>query len=121
MDFLQEAEGRRQGAEGRRQEAGGRRQELEGRRQEAGGRRRKAGGRRQEAESRRQEAEGRRQEVEGRRETIIISSHDLELIIEVCDRVLLLDEGQIFADGDPREIIRNQRLMEAHGLEKLVL
>ncbi|NES23119.1 MAG: ABC transporter ATP-binding protein, partial [Symploca sp. SIO3E6] len=54
IDFLQEAEGRRQEAEGRRQEAGGRRQELEGRRQEAGGRRRKAGGRRQEAESRRQ-------------------------------------------------------------------
>jgi len=71
-------------------------------------------------EGRRQEAGGRRQE-RSLQETIIISSHDLELIIEVCDRVLLLDEGKLFADGNPREIIRNQQLMEAHGLEKLVL
>ncbi|NET56736.1 MAG: ABC transporter ATP-binding protein [Symploca sp. SIO2E6] len=49
---------------------------------------------------------GRRQEG-STQETIIISSHDLELIIEVCDRVLLLDEGKILADGHPTEIIGN--------------
>lgn len=51
-------------------------------------------------------------------ETILISSHDLELILEACDRVLLLDDGQIIADGEPREIMANESLMEAHGLEK---
>ncbi|WP_293020359.1 MULTISPECIES: energy-coupling factor ABC transporter ATP-binding protein [unclassified Moorena] len=51
-------------------------------------------------------------------ETILISSHDLELILEVCDRVLLLDEGQIIADGHPQQVMANQQLMEAHGLEK---
>ena len=50
-------------------------------------------------------------------ETIMVSAHDLELILEVCDRVVLLDEGQILADGVPQEIMRNQPLMEAHGLE----
>jgi cobalt/nickel transport system ATP-binding protein len=51
-------------------------------------------------------------------ETILISAHDLEFILEVCDRVLLIDEGQIIADGDPKDIMGNQDLMEAHGLEK---
>ena len=50
-------------------------------------------------------------------ETIMVSAHDLEMILEVCDRVVLLDQGQILADGVPQEIMRNQSLMEAHGLE----
>lgn len=51
-------------------------------------------------------------------ETLLISSHDLEFVLEVCDRVLLIDEGQIIADGDPLDIMGDQALMEAHGLEK---
>ncbi|HEY9735371.1 MAG TPA: energy-coupling factor ABC transporter ATP-binding protein [Trichocoleus sp.] len=51
-------------------------------------------------------------------ETLLISSHDLEFVLEVCDRVLLIDDGQVIADGDPREIMGDQALMEAHGLEK---
>jgi cobalt/nickel transport system ATP-binding protein len=51
-------------------------------------------------------------------QTIIISSHDLELILEVCDRVLLLNQGQIIADGDPQNVMGDQILMESHGLEK---
>lgn len=51
-------------------------------------------------------------------QTLLIASHDLELVLEVCDRVILLDEGRIIADGDPRQVMGNQALMEAHGLEK---
>ncbi|MEM9947957.1 MAG: ABC transporter ATP-binding protein, partial [Cyanobacteria bacterium P01_D01_bin.36] len=51
-------------------------------------------------------------------ETLVISSHDLEFILEVCDRILLIDKGQIIADGDPLYIMGDQALMEAHGLEK---
>jgi len=51
-------------------------------------------------------------------ETLLISSHDLEFVLEVCDRVLLIDNGQIIADGDPLDIMGDQELMEAHGLEK---
>lgn len=50
--------------------------------------------------------------------TVMVASHDLEMILEVCDRVILLDEGQIIADGHPAEIMGNIALMEAHGLEK---
>ncbi|QQE66997.1 ECF-type Co2+/Ni2+ uptake system ATPase comnponent NikO [Leptolyngbya sp. BL0902] len=51
-------------------------------------------------------------------ETLLISSHDLEFVLEVCDRVLLIDEGRIIADGCPRVVMGDQALMEKHGLEK---
>jgi cobalt/nickel transport system ATP-binding protein len=56
--------------------------------------------------------------LESSTETILVASHDLELILEVCQRVILIDEGRIVADGIPREIMGNQQLMEAHGQEK---
>jgi cobalt/nickel transport system ATP-binding protein len=51
-------------------------------------------------------------------ETMIVASHDLELILEVCQRVVLLDNGRAVADGNPREIMSSDRLMEEHGQEK---
>ncbi|HIK12859.1 MAG TPA: energy-coupling factor ABC transporter ATP-binding protein [Oscillatoriaceae cyanobacterium M33_DOE_052] len=51
-------------------------------------------------------------------QTMLISSHDLELILETCDRVILMDCGKIIADGQPQEIMGNAQLMENHGLEK---
>lgn len=51
-------------------------------------------------------------------QTLLLSSHDLELVLEVCDRVILIDQGQIVADAPPVEIMGNVPLMEAHGLER---
>lgn len=51
-------------------------------------------------------------------QTMLVASHDLELILEICDRVVLMDEGCIVANGDPRRLMSNAELMEAHGLEK---
>ncbi|NJO06706.1 MAG: energy-coupling factor ABC transporter ATP-binding protein [Chloroflexaceae bacterium] len=47
----------------------------------------------------------------------LIASHDLELIAEVCQRVVVLDEGRLVADGLPPDILSNAALMERHGLE----
>jgi len=49
--------------------------------------------------------------------TRIIAAHDLELILETCGRVLVLDHARLIADGPPREIMAQAELMEAHGLE----
>jgi cobalt/nickel transport system ATP-binding protein len=51
-------------------------------------------------------------------ETVLIASHDLEFILEVCDRVVLIDEGRIAVNGEPRQVMGNAELMEAHGLER---
>ncbi len=50
-------------------------------------------------------------------QTIWISSHDLELILEVCDRILLLNQGRIIADGSPHKILSDRALMEKNHLE----
>jgi energy-coupling factor transporter ATP-binding protein EcfA2 len=47
----------------------------------------------------------------------LIATHDLELVLELCSRVLLLDQGQIQADGPTAEILSDARLLERHGLE----
>jgi cobalt/nickel transport system ATP-binding protein len=49
--------------------------------------------------------------------TRMIASHDLELILQTCGRVLLLDRGRLTANGPAREVLANAALMEAHGLE----
>lgn len=50
-------------------------------------------------------------------QTMLVASHDLEFIIETCDRVLLIDDGRIQADGPPAEVMSDATLMQAHGLE----
>jgi len=56
--------------------------------------------------------------LQASKETILIASHDLELILETCNRVVLIDEGHIIADGNPRQIMSDAKLMQAHGQEK---
>jgi len=49
--------------------------------------------------------------------TTIIATHDLEMVLELCPRSLILDEGRLIAEGSSRDILSNQSLLESHGLE----
>ena len=49
--------------------------------------------------------------------TKIITSHDLEMVREVCTRVIVLNDGQVAADGAAEKILANAALMEHCGLE----
>ena len=50
--------------------------------------------------------------------TIIIATHDLEMVVELCHRTIILDSGKLVADGSTHELLANERLMMEHGLEK---
>lgn len=50
-------------------------------------------------------------------EAVLIASHDLEFVLEVCNRVLILDGGRIVADGNPEEVLSQADLLERHSLE----
>lgn len=50
--------------------------------------------------------------------TRMIATHDLELVLEVCSRVIVLDAGRIVADGPTRDILNDEALMLAHALER---
>ena len=47
----------------------------------------------------------------------IIASHDLDFIMDTCERTILMWQGQIIADGPTEEILTDRTLLEAHGLE----
>lgn len=55
--------------------------------------------------------------LSGMTQAMLIASHDLELVLELCPRVILIDGGRICADGPARAILGNAALMEAHGQE----
>jgi cobalt/nickel transport system ATP-binding protein len=50
--------------------------------------------------------------------TTLIATHDLEMVLEVCRRVVLLDAGRVVADGPCREVLADAERLEAHGLER---
>ena len=50
--------------------------------------------------------------------TKIIATHDLDMVLDVCERTMILHEGRIAADGMTREILQNDALLEATHLEK---
>lgn len=50
-------------------------------------------------------------------QTLLISTHDMRLAAELCSRVIILDDGQIVADGSSEILLYERDLMEKHGLE----
>ena len=55
--------------------------------------------------------------IRSMKQTRIITSHDLDMILDTCERVILLSDGKIAADGKAEEILRDRELLEANHLE----
>jgi cobalt transport protein ATP-binding subunit len=50
--------------------------------------------------------------------TTLIATHDLELVVELCSQVIVLDQGQVVRVGPVIELLNDEPLMLAHGLER---
>jgi energy-coupling factor transporter ATP-binding protein EcfA2 len=48
----------------------------------------------------------------------LIATHDLELVVDLCSRVVVLDGGRLVAEGSTVALLSNEPLMLEHGLEK---
>jgi branched-chain amino acid transport system ATP-binding protein len=46
--------------------------------------------------------------------TVILVEHNMRLVMEVSDHVLVLDEGRVLAEGTPAEVARDARVVEAY-------
>jgi cobalt/nickel transport system ATP-binding protein len=49
--------------------------------------------------------------------TQVIGAHDLDMILDLCGRVLVLDHGRLVADDAASKVLADAELMERHGLE----
>lgn len=47
----------------------------------------------------------------------IIASHDLDMILDTCNRTILLSDGKIVKDGNTQEILNDKALLDNNGLE----
>jgi cobalt/nickel transport system ATP-binding protein len=56
--------------------------------------------------------------LQGIAATKLIATHDLEWVVELCSRVIVLDGGKVVADGPTVEVLNDEALMLSHGLER---
>jgi len=56
--------------------------------------------------------------LRGLPQTMLVSTHDMRLVADVFPRTVVMDDGRIVADGPTGIILDDDRLLEAHGLER---
>jgi energy-coupling factor transporter ATP-binding protein EcfA2 len=49
---------------------------------------------------------------------MLVSTHDMAMVKELFPRTIVMDEGRVVADGLTMDILENEELLTAHGLEK---
>jgi iron complex transport system ATP-binding protein len=53
--------------------------------------------------------------------TVIVASHDINLLIKYCDRVLIMKKGQIVRCGKPDEVVTSELIREVYEVEAVVM
>lgn len=53
--------------------------------------------------------------------TVLLVEHDMKTVMSLCDKITVLDFGEKLAEGDPSDIIENDKVIEAYlGADEIV-
>jgi len=52
--------------------------------------------------------------------TVVVALHDLNLAAQYCDRLILINNGRVHAQGTPREVINSRNIKEVYGADGCV-
>ena len=55
--------------------------------------------------------------LQTRSETQLIATHDLDLVLELCDRTVVLSEGEIVYNGETKQVLSDREFLLEHSLE----
>jgi len=50
--------------------------------------------------------------------TMLVSTHDMQMVSELFPRMVIMDGGEIVADGPTKSLMEDETMLNAHGLEK---
>lgn len=50
--------------------------------------------------------------------TMLVSTHDMLMVQELFERMVIMDAGRVIADGPTQQLMEDEQLLWAHGLEK---
>ena len=51
---------------------------------------------------------------EERNKTIILVDHDMNMVMDIAQRVMVLNFGEKLAEGTPKEIVSNENVIKAY-------
>ena len=46
--------------------------------------------------------------------TFVVTEHDMDVVRDISDRIIVLDDGAVLADGDPESVLTDERVTEAY-------
>ena len=55
-------------------------------------------------------------DLRGVTDTVVIATHDMQLVCQFADRVVVLDHGRVVGDGTPEEVFRNEDVVATSGI-----
>ncbi|OGL70996.1 hypothetical protein A3B32_00645 [Candidatus Uhrbacteria bacterium RIFCSPLOWO2_01_FULL_53_9] len=53
-------------------------------------------------------------ELRAGEKTVVLIEHDMAIIRELCDRIIVMDAGQLLAEGMPKQVLTNPAVIEAY-------